>query len=127
MKWTLLSLSLALLIAIGCSSSGDGKKAENATPNESSYAKVQAVLDKSCVGCHGEKNPKGGIDLRNHEVVMKGGEEGAIVVAGDPAKSVLVKALKGIDGVKKMPLRGEPLTEEQIKLIEAWIQDGAKS
>lgn len=90
------------------------------------YAAVQAVFTKSCVGCHGAGRPKGGISLTDHDSVMKGGKEGPIVVAGDPAGSLIIKALRGQPGARKMP-PGAPLAEDQIKTVEAWIKDGAKA
>lgn len=95
------------------------------TATTAAFAPAADVFTKNCVGCHGDR-PREGIDLRSYDSVMKGGEEGPIVKAGDAKGSVLVQALHGTDGKKQMPPRG-PLPEEDIKKIEDWIQAGAKS
>ncbi|MBC8066039.1 MAG: c-type cytochrome [Chlorobia bacterium] len=113
-------------LCIGC-----GPKEVEATSSTSStapstaagYADVQAVFTKSCVGCHGDTNPKAGISLTNHEALMKG----TAVTAGDPANSLLIQALRGADGKKQMPMNAPPLTEDEIKKVEDWIKAGAKA
>jgi hypothetical protein len=48
------------------------------------------------------------------------------VVPGDPDSSLLVDKLRHRNGVAtQMPLGAEPLSEEKIAAIEAWIADGA--
>ncbi len=131
MKRIALFSALAVF-AFGCSkaaeeSDGGSKTGEAPAPaTAGGYADVQALLTAKCVGCHGE-NGKEGIDLRTYESVMKGGEHGAIVTAGDPAASLIVKAVRGAEGVDKMPKMGAPLTEDEIGKIEAWIKAGAKN
>lgn len=90
------------------------------------FAKVEAVFAANCVKCHGGAAPKGGIDLSTYASVMKGGEGGPVVVAGDPANSKIVMALNGAPGVKKMPMMAEPLPADQIAIVSDWIKDGAK-
>lgn len=134
-----LALS-AVVFLVGCGSGSDNAPATDATAptgsgastpapdtgSMSAYADVQMIFDKSCVQCHGAGSPKEGIDLRSYESVMKGGNSGPIVVAGDPAGSPLVHALRGTDGAKQMPFMQSPLPEEEIAKVEAWIKDGAK-
>jgi mono/diheme cytochrome c family protein len=96
------------------------------TPASKDYAPVQAVFTQNCVSCHGAGRARGGIHLTDHDAVLKGGEEGAIVVAGKPEESLLIKSLRKLPGAKPMPPRG-PLSEDQIKVVEKWIKDGAKS
>ena len=75
--------------------------------------------------CHGE-NGKEGVDLRSYASVMKGGEDGPIVKAGDPAGSKIVEVIKAVDTSKRMPKNQPALEEAQIKMIEDWIAAGAK-
>lgn len=138
-RWELKSiwalLALGALIA-GCASSGNGETASGSTggnetsnkgadaPAKAAFASIQPILQKNCVGCHGEK-PAEGIDLRTYDALMKGGEHGAVVKAGDAKSSGLVMALRGEGGMKKMPLNQPSLSAEDIAAIEKWVNDGA--
>ncbi len=130
-------VSCAAALAIGCSKSDDTGTSEAPTahattggkpaPASAGYGAVQTILTKNCTACHGAANAKGGINLASYDAVMKGGDDGAIVVAGDPDKSKLIDALRGRNGAMKMP-KGVPagLPETDIKAIEDWIKAGAK-
>ncbi len=130
MKTTLFTVGCALALVVGCSKKEEtpapNDKKEPSTETASAFTPVNDILTKSCVGCHNSTKPADGIDLSSYEAVMKGGKEGPVVIAGDPDKSLLAMTVKGAPGVKKMPLKGDPLTEAQIKDIETWIKDGAK-
>ena len=133
MKSVLFLPCLALFV-VGCSSAP--KEPEAGTPAAEptasapeaamvAFADIQPILQKNCLACHSE-NGKEGIDMRTYESLMKGGEPGLVVKAGDGAGSMIVKAMKG-DGVKQMPPTGEHVSAEDIAKVEAWITAGAKS
>jgi hypothetical protein len=95
---------------------------------------IQPIFAKSCYPCHGPKNakPKGKLRLDTLEAVLKGGEDGPILVKGDSAKSTVIANIchQG-DSDDYMPPPDNkanigPLTKEQIGLIRAWIDQGAK-
>lgn len=146
-RYAIISIAAGLsLLAIGCSSnsSGDtgttttgstttGSSTTGATSDNSgatntavAYADVKAITDAKCAGCHGE-NGKGGIDVRSYDSLMKGGQDGPIVKAGEPDSSDLVKVLKTDDPKKRMPLNQPPLPADEIAKIEAWAKAGAKN
>ena len=58
---------------------------------------------------------------------MKGGEDGAVVVAGDPKKSVLYRVLTLPKGHEDHmpPAKKAQLTDDEIAKIKAWIEKGA--
>lgn len=95
---------------------------------------IQPIFEKSCYPCHGPKahKPKGGLRLDTLALVLKGGEDGPAVVPGASAKSDLVIDISHAgDEDDYMPPpknRGHigPLTAEQIGLVRAWIDQGAK-
>jgi hypothetical protein len=97
-------------------------------------ADIQPIFDKSCYPCHGPKTPKpkGRLRVDSLEAVLKGGKDGVVVMAGDIAKSPLLGNVAQLgDPDEYMPPpknKGhiEPLTKEQVGLIRAWIQQGAK-
>jgi len=143
MRKAIIFLGLTALFVAGCGSGSDTAPAgdtasttgtptatnEPKTPaatGGADYAAVQAVFTAKCAGCHGATNPKAGISLTDHDAVMKGGKEGPVIVAGDPDGSLLVKAIKGAPGAKKMP-PGPPLDPAQVKTVEDWVKAGAKA
>ena len=93
---------------------------------------IKPIFEKSCIKCHGAEKPKGKLRLDSLEGVLKGGEDGKVVLPGDSAGSVLVHniAHAGDPDDYMPPPRNKanigPLTKEQIGLIRAWIDQGAK-
>jgi mono/diheme cytochrome c family protein len=97
------------------------------------YAKdIKPIFEKSCVKCHGTEKPKGKLNLTTLETALKGSENGKVIVPGKSAESILVHNVAHIgseddfmpppDNKAKIP----PLTKDQIGLIRAWIDQGAK-
>jgi len=110
---------------------------------------IKPILQESCFRCHGEKQQKGKLRVDSLEALMKGGESGKIVVVGDGAKSSIVIAVSHLDPDLAMPPKqrarpprpaaggtnapaanqpppAKPLTPEQVGLVRAWIDQGAK-
>jgi hypothetical protein len=88
---------------------------------------IDPILDSNCVECHGEEKTKGGLRMDSFDRLMKGGKDGAVIVAGDPDKSLLFQRVTLPPDQKHfMPAEGKPpLRPEEIALIKAWIQQGA--
>jgi hypothetical protein len=126
---------------------------------------IEPLLKDSCVRCHGDQKPKGGLRLNSLEGVLKGGRDGKMVVPGDSKNSLLVVAMARIDVSTAMPPKRrahagpppgqpggqegapgsttnapgggaggpgkfgpppKPLTADQVGLVRAWIDQGAK-
>ncbi len=99
-----------------------------APPGTSFYAMhVHPILDSNCASCHGEAQMKGGLRMDSYESLMKGGQDGPVIVAGDAAKSVLFQRITlPPDHKHFMPAEGRPpLQPEDIAWIKAWIDQGA--
>ncbi|MDB5239464.1 MAG: hypothetical protein JWP57_89 [Spirosoma sp.] len=87
---------------------------------------VRSILAHNCYSCHGPVKVKGGLRLDKKDLIMKGGEDGVVLVAGHPEKSDLIRRIKlpaGHDDA--MPTKGKRLTEHDIALLEFWIKQGA--
>ena len=82
-------------------------------------AKVQPILDVNCVKCHGVIEQKSGLELDSPEMVMKGGDDGAVVVPGKPEKSQLYQYLSS-DSDPHMPPKKQ-LTDVQREAVREWI------
>ena len=97
------------------------------------YAKdIKPILDESCVKCHGPEKPKGKLRLDSLPGVLKGGEDGKVVQPGNSAGSILIHNIAHVgDPDDYMPPPKNkanigPLTKEQVGLVRAWIDQGAK-
>jgi uncharacterized membrane protein len=88
---------------------------------------VQPLLTKYCVECHGTEKQKGKLRLDSLAELMKGGENGAVVVAGDAGRSSIVaRALLPISDDDHMPPEDKPqLAPEELAVIRFWIERGA--
>ena len=89
-------------------------------------ADVAPLLRKNCYGCHSGTQPKAQFRVDVPAGLLKGGLGGAAVVAGKSAESRLMHRLEGKGGEQRMPLKGEPLSAEQMAVIRAWIDQGAR-
>ena len=85
--------------------------------------KIAPILKKNCLTCHNPAKARGGLDLSTHDSTLTGGDKGPVIVRGDPAKSLLVKLIRG--PMPKMPQKGTPLSDEEVESIVHWIKDGA--
>ncbi len=103
------------------------------TRNNVTYERdIKPILDESCIKCHGPEKPKGKLRLDSLEGALKGGEDGKVLIPGRSAQSMLVHniAHAGDPDDYMPPLHNKahipPLTREQVALIRAWIDQGAK-
>ena len=83
---------------------------------------IRPLLVERCLECHGEKE-EGGLRLDGRAAVLAGGDSGPAAVAGDPAASLLVKAIHYADPAYQMPPAGK-LPEREIALVEEWVRRG---
>ncbi len=87
---------------------------------------IKPLLAAHCTKCHGPEKQENGLRLDAGTAVTRGGDSGALFVAGKPDASLLIQAVTGkSDVISKMPLKGEPLTDSQIALLKQWIAAGA--
>ena len=88
---------------------------------------IRPIFESSCFRCHSGERPRGRFDLSARESALRGGNEGAAIVPGDSARSPLVHYVaRLIEGMEMPPPgREQPLDENQIALLRAWIDQGA--
>ena len=93
---------------------------------------IKPLFEKSCVKCHGAEKPKARLRLDSLEGTLKGGEDGKVVLPSDSANSILIHNVAHAgdpDGYMPPPKNRAnigPLTKEQIGLLRALIDQGAK-
>jgi len=97
---------------------------------------IWPIIEENCLKCHKApytdekgklKEPKKGLRFDTPEMIMKGSEDGVVIVAGKPEESKFYTSVAlAPDHDDIMPPKGDPLTKEQIELIKKWISSGAK-
>jgi len=121
----ILALSMQLL---GC------------TRSEVSFSSdVQPIFEKHCIECHesaGEGVTASGFSVHDYDSVMKGTSLGKVVVPGSSMSSTLylVVAQKTAPEIHMPPHhsqawaegRGSPLSDDEVGIIQAWIDEGAQ-
>jgi len=81
------------------------------------------LLHNNCLSCHNAEKEKGGLQLTSRETLLKGGDNGAVVVPGKPDKSLIVQVLSS-DADPHMPPKKQ-LSTNQIQLMRRWVAVGA--
>ncbi|MGH9591972.1 MAG: DUF1549 domain-containing protein, partial [Bryobacteraceae bacterium] len=87
---------------------------------------IEPIFEQRCYVCHGPQLQTSGLRLDDGVAALKGGNSGAVIKPGDSAGSPLVLRTAGAPGLIQMPPGGTKLTAEQVGLIRAWIDQGAK-
>lgn len=84
---------------------------------------VRPILQNACFSCHGPVRPKGKLRLDSREAALKGGVNGVVIIPGDSARSPLIQYVAYLVPDAEMPPvgKGEQLTDEQVGILRAWI------
>jgi len=85
---------------------------------------VRPVLAEQCYKCHGPEKQKGELRVDSLEAMLKGSDQGPVVVPGKPEESSLIKSIKHI-GDAKMPEKAPKMPDAQISALEHWVAMGA--
>ncbi len=112
-----LLLTLSMLAAAGAQQPGDAAE----TFFES---KVRPVLAGRCFKCHGGEKTSSGLRVDSREALLRGGDNGPAVVPGDPAASLLIRAIRRGEERKMPP--DEPLAADVVDALEKWVSQGAE-
>lgn len=86
---------------------------------------IKPIFAAKCLGCHSEHIQQGELRLDKKDLAFSGGTSGKVIVPGKADESILVQLIKGNPPERRMPLSGKALPEEDIALIEQWINTGA--
>ena len=78
---------------------------------------IRPLLAERRLNCHDAKKSRGGLQLTSRDLLLQGGDSGPAAVAGQPDKSLLIKAVRYTDDLKMPPK--EKLNERQIALLTA--------
>jgi WD40 repeat protein len=87
---------------------------------------VAPIFKKYCLGCHHAQEAGGELALDNMASLMRGGEHGPVVVAGQADKSRLILLLEKKAKPFMPPEGNKGPTAAEIGVLRAWIASGAK-
>jgi mono/diheme cytochrome c family protein len=87
---------------------------------------IQPILSKNCYSCHGPTRQKADLRWDVKEIALKGTDHGPVIVPGKSEESRMIHLVAGLNPDAVMPQKGDRLTTEQISLLRAWIDQGAK-
>jgi mono/diheme cytochrome c family protein len=127
--WTNCILLASIALIRTATAAVDFSKLPATATRAVEFAKdVQPILEKSCLRCHNSEKAKGKFLLDTREHALKGGDNGVDIVVGDSAKSPLIHFTARLVEDSEMPPlgKGEALTKEQVGILRAWIDQGAK-
>ena len=111
---------------------------EKSTGGVSFKDDVFPVVKARCLPCHSEDNfNPSELSLDSYDLMMQGGKNGTLVVAGKAKESLLIKKLAEVPPFgERMPLnkkqvisegKAKYLSEAELKIITEWINQGAKN
>ncbi|HUF63448.1 MAG TPA: PSD1 and planctomycete cytochrome C domain-containing protein [Verrucomicrobiales bacterium] len=81
---------------------------------------VLPILKAHCAKCHTDGEYKGSFSLDTREALLAS----EAVTAGNSGDSLLVQLLTEEDPADRMPQKADPLSEEDIAILRAWIDEG---
>jgi hypothetical protein len=87
---------------------------------------IQPILKQNCYGCHGTQRANGQLRLDSKVTALQGGVSGKVIDPGNSKQSLLIQRLLGQKDMPRMPLGGEPLSQQQIAVLSSWIDEGAR-
>ena len=128
------SFSLTLLTATAADKVDISKLPPASDKKGVTYEKdIKPIFEKACFKCHGEEKQKSKLRVDSLAATLKGGENGPNVIPGKSAESQLVHAVARllVEEDENMPPKKKDgtisaLDKEQVGLIRAWIDQGAK-
>jgi len=95
---------------------------------EVAFEAAREVLETHCVECHQGTKPKGNLLLETHADLLKGGDGGVAVKAGDPTGSPLyarTRLAKDDEDVMPPAKNSPPLAPAEQEALRQWIATGA--
>lgn len=92
------------------------------------FTVVRPIFIKHCISCHDAKEAEGKLVMETYASLIKGGEDGPVIVPGKASESPLIKQVEYSEKpFMPPPKKGERLSKEDVATLRAWIDSGAAS
>ncbi len=94
-------------------------------------SEITPIINKKCIVCHTPPDGNGyritGLTMHSYDDLIQGSVFGPIIIAGDSQRSVLNMLVEGRAGNVRKNLHniGNALTDEEIAIFKAWVEQGA--
>ncbi|WP_298861976.1 DUF1549 domain-containing protein [uncultured Gimesia sp.] len=100
--------------------------AQSATTSVDYKTEIKPLLKAHCFACHGSLKQESTLRLDSGKLILKGGEIGPAVIAGNSKTSLLYQVLtKDADFEMPPAGQGSKLKPDAVKKIKLWIEQGA--
>ncbi len=87
---------------------------------------VKPIFQEKCFACHNNKVKRGGLNMAFKDSLLAGADGESVLLANNAQESELFRRITlPNNNLKFMPPVGNPLTYDEIKIIEWWIEQGA--
>jgi hypothetical protein len=86
---------------------------------------IAPTIVNLCTGCHGGNNPRAGLSVVNFESLMRGSENGRVIIPGNLDGSKLWR-LVGAGDQPRMPQGQARITRKFHADLRVWIEEGAR-
>lgn len=88
---------------------------------------VWPIFEAKCNYCHGPEKNKGKLRMHTEELALEGGDTGPLYVKGKSEESLLIKFIitDDEDEVMPPPKEQKKVTEEELKILRQWVNEGA--
>lgn len=118
-------LFLATILVVSTSFAVAADKLPPPADRKIDFAKdVRPLLEKHCWGCHGAKKQESGLRLDSRDALLRGGDIGQVIAAGDSERSRLIVLVSGTDSQTVMPPDGPQLKPHEVGILRAWVDQG---
>jgi len=83
---------------------------------------IRPILRAHCLDCHGAVDEKdGNLDLRLARFILRGGDSGPAMVAGQPDQSLMLDRIRS----GEMPPGESKVSAAELATLQQWVADGA--
>ena len=128
--WTLCGIACCLMFGNGAIfaqvPSSDSQPTTKARQLEFFETRIRPALAVHCYECHNSSGTaEGGLALDHRDVLLKGGDNGKVLIPGQPDNSRLLKSIRHELPGLEMPEDGAKLEDTLLADFEQWIREGA--
>ncbi len=98
-----------------------------ASKNKVDFARdIYPIFKEKCISCHGPEKQKGDYRIDTKDGAFKAGDNGFNIIPGHSDRTPIVLMVAGqIEEMLMPPPKKDPLTDEEIGLVRAWVDQGA--